>query len=1081
MRTKKITAWVLFVAMLSTLMPVAVLAAPVSTQAPYPHIMTDVFSAMTNDITSTPTEPEVEQGSGTDLLLPTPTYTDGITNGTANDTPEVSADPAQEVTDDAGATGVKGTYYKNADENIKYFKRKQLLTFVAKSQSATNNNFIDTTQPTGVSAGAVEIAYLDSAKNPVVLNDEFEVVETGSWDNAWIDVTDKNQIQIVDKTLDGFFADTTLDHSKRTAAQLFATGDMISFMIYNVVTGDFSGFLRVKVKDNNGYITVQDYPFIADGQYPLVEIKTATQKNPVGKDVAETADNTFIAEEDFISYADTEESNKNMSFRYPVLDKAGLEAALNWTDSNYLPEVLWAMNDITVTDIITSDFEVSSGIKEVKYALESISDSKTVSVSDLVGTDEIFFDAAYINGYSTVDGTDAPIVITEEGYNVLAITIVDNSGLTSTRRFYFYIDKTIPEAEYKIADLSDQVIQLFSEADKVTKYQQGIDMSASKDVKSVAELISGIDTTVNAVYQYRLLAKDDASAGDADKNIPAGYTTTAPADAKHEYGKWLSWTLSSDDAVINEEFDGLIQVRVQDRAGNWSLVDGESVLADNTDAVIEVSAYKLSDPATEILVKNATGTSAVENRQTAWVNEPAVLEVTVKDEDLVNTIRSSGLEKGIINVKAELKGDSTGEVVVLPAGSAAPLKLVSGAETKLTSDYFVGTELDKELKFLVQYDGTGMADISVSVTDYAENVFDYSSDYKYNARLRVDAVNPYITFRGMTATCDDPESGFDVTYDDSVTGEGLLKSEGTDEYKLRDMPWGPYSQVLEVVVKDDEETSVQSNVKNIKFNTDKAVDLYAFKDSDFIWKKSYDAGSDNVISLSNCEKITNTDNSDFEHMLYDYKFYIVYRGTGIAKVEFYADDEATNVRDYASKQTNPVEYDAMLRVDKIAPEFKNVELVEQSEDVDDVELFAFDGTPVENVTRKQLKLDFDVIDNIGADAEAGLLQSGVNYKGEIPKIDGKEVAIKEVKGSYLDIYSEYYDNRVDEFVDMLENGNTDEDPRIEYLLVPVVDGSKSVGKDIAAVRKYIEDEKLEENWITTCRKMTLLSYITHKN
>ncbi|MGM9551817.1 MAG: Ig-like domain repeat protein [Clostridia bacterium] len=1049
MKSKKFTAWILVMAMLVTMLPssLALATGDHTTPAPYPVIVTDVFSEMTNDISG------VDKGTDLDLT------------GTTNDAlPTVnSAVGAETVLD-----GVDGTVYHNADSEINNMRRKQILTFVAKSQD--DSNFINSSTSTGVAEHAVEIAYLDTDREPLEIDldsEEFEVIGSGDWSNAWIDLS--QDVQQTDRTLETFLTKELegINPELLTAAQLFATGDMVSFMIYNVIRSDFAGYLRIKITDNNGNTTVQDYPIVADGQYPAVSISTSTYKNPVGENVENSAvttvaENTFINEMDFVTVMEDTEENKeenetdniHKSYRWHNLDKDALQNALNWEDENYKPEDIWAMGDISIDEIKISDLLVTSGIESVKYSVANYGLKENVTPSTLEGTIELTYDPA-----TKTCSAGTPIVISNEGFNVLAITAVDNSGLKTTNRYYFYMDTTAPKAKFDLVELDKNVVSLFTDADTVTNRQQAIDMSESDDVTASVDVISGLEdatageTENNKMYQYRLLAtKAGATEGG---NVPDGYTATVLDKEGNDLSGWKIWTGETETPVIDKEFDGIVQVRVQDRAGNWSPIvsvtsDGkETIITDNTNPVIDVKEYALDTngdtigntdaeiiggTATDILITSARVTETtdgeIENEVihtitgdvAPWINDSAVLEVKITDEDLANEIRSSGLKKGQINVTAEFNAENENKKVKIWNKNGVDKKNVDDS-FNLTEDYIFGTETDKDLTFYIEYEGTGVVDITVSVKDQADvNDGDVFSTI-YTTQLRVDKINPYIIYKG-----------YDIT---DKANEDLLKANHEKvDYEVRNMPWGPNSQVLEVVVKDDDITPIQSKTKNIRFNADKELDLYEYVGGVFTKIKTYAAGNDNVVSLSDCEELAN---EKYESNV-GYKFYLVYEGTGIAKVEFFADDSATapNVRDYPSIATaaeaEPVLYDAMLRVDKINPEIKNVKLVETDIDVEDKgwSLFSFNETNVEVNTRKQMKITFEIVDE-----NTTTEQSGVNIQNE--KISGVDL---------IDVYKNYvekdkthlYDNKPTTYTTDDVNDKA-VDPNIDYILLPVEAGS----------------------------------------
>ncbi len=1079
MRTRKITAWILFMAMLVTMMPSSLVfaAGDTTTPAPYPIIVTDVFSEMTNDISG------VDKGTDLDLT------------GTTNDSmPTVNTAAGAE----ASLDGITGTVYHNKDSEINRMRRKQILTFVAKSQNGSN--FINSSTSTGVAEKAVEIAYLDADRNPLEIkldSENFEVIGSGDWSKAWIDLS--QDVQQTDRTLESFLTQELdgINPKLLTAAQLFATGDMVSFMIYNVIRSDFAGYLRIKITDNNGNTTVQDYPIVADGQYPAVSISTSTYKNLVGVNVesdpvTNVAENTFINEMDFVTVMEDTDENKTVnetdnihkSYRWHSIDKAALQKALDWEDEEYKPEKIWAMGDISIDKIEISDLLVTSGIKSVKYSVANYGLKENVIPSTLEGTIELTYDPV-----TKLCSAATPIVISGEGFNVLAITAIDNSGLKTTNRYYFYIDTTAPKAKFDLVELDKNVVSLFTVADVVTNRQQAIDMSESDDVTASVDVISGLEdatageTEKNKMYQYRLLATKEGAAEGG--NVPDGYTATVLDKKGNDLSGWKIWTGETETPVIDKEFDGIVQVRVQDRAGNWSPIvsttsDGkETIITDSTNPVIDVKEYALNSnadttgntvdeiingTATDILVTTARVTEKtdgeIENEViytttgdvAPWINDSAVLEVKITDEDLANEIRSSGLNKGQINVKAEFNTENENKKIKIWNKNGVDKKNVDDS-FNLTEDYIFGTETDKDLTFYIEYEGTGVVDITVSVKDQADvNDGDvFSSIYK--TQLRVDKINPYIMYKGYDIT-DDAE-------------KDLLKANNEKvDYEVRNMPWGPNSQVLEVVVKDDDITPVQSKTKNVKFNADKALDLYKISGDTFTKVKTYAAGNNNIVSLGDCEELAN---EKYESNV-GYKFYLVYEGTGIAKVEFFADDSAKepNVRDYPSVATaadaEPVLYDAMLRVDKINPEIKNAKLVETDADVEDKgwSLFSFNETDADVNTRKQMKITFEIVDETTTSE-----QSGVNIQNE--KISGVDL---------IDVYDKYvekdkahlYDNEATTYITDDAN-DVAVDPNIDYILLPVEAGTingtggtfteaaSASNEDIEAlVAKYLDKE-----------------------
>ncbi len=1156
MKSKKITAWLVLVAMLMSLMPTTVLGALADEY--YPIIITDVFSEMTNDIDG------VQHGTDLDLV--------GATNEILPDfknTSDVLTDTLDGVSGTVLHKADKDTNSADGEVKLAPMRRKQILTFVAESHAdnAEFRKFVDESTSTGISAGAVEIAYLDADKAPLKVDVEseegkdFVVGKATTWDEAWIDLT--TDVQRTNVNLKTFLnpdpsepqydlrdaTKTTLINTKKlTAADLFATGDKISFIIYNAVKGDFSGYIRVKIKDNAGYTTVQDYAIVADGQYPSISIKTSTYKNNVGeytmvpdalnpaKLVATTvAYNTFIAEDDFATImedtadnkAENEMDNLKKSYRWKKLDSDSLNATLKdiaegkdseYEGKKYEAEKIWAMDEIVIDKIAVSDELITSEIDTVKYTLKKFSNDEITNVvgSSTEGITDLTFEPDALAAGKVWNITSDPIVVSDEGFNVLAITATDKAGLKTTSRYYFYIDTKEPVAEFSLVELDKNVISLLTAADVVTNRQQAVDIEAfdlvgSDNVKVISGVAEAVEGEENLMYQYRLLATKTGEVakdtdGDGEKDVPEGYTEVVLDKKGNDLSGWKIWTGETETPIIDKEFDGIVQVRVQDRAGNWTPIvsvtnDGEeTIITDNTNPVIDVKEYALNSnadatgntadeiingTATDILVTTARVTEKtdgeIENEVihtitgdvAPWINDSAVMAVKITDEDLINAIRSSGLEKGQITVNAEFNKENQNKEIKIwkkdgsQPDTEDPGLIGNSVEFEIAKEHIFGdddstldyNEADKALTFYLEYEGTGAVDITVSIKDQADVNDGDDFTVIYKTQLRVDKINPYIIYKG-----------YDITDADKTD---LLKANTAKvDYEVRNMPWGPNSQVLEVVVKDDDITPVQSKTKNIKFCTNKAIDLYKVDGATFTKVKTYAAGNDNIVSLSDCEELAN---EKYESNV-GYKFYLVYEGTGIAKVEFYAEDSATepNVRNYPSVATaadaEPVLYDAMLRVDKINPEIKNAKLVQTDADVEDkgwfFNLFTFNKTDVDVNTRKQMKITFEVVDETTTTE-----QSGVNIQNE--KISGVDL---------IDVYDKYvekdkthlYDNEATAY--MTDDANdVAVDPNIDYILLPVEAGeingtggtfteaASASNKDIEAlVAEYLDKEYNED-------------------
>lgn len=949
---------------------------------------------------------------------------------------------------------------------------------------------------------ALEFAYLDANKNPLKLeywkkSDPVGFKFSAATSEEWINIMDAD-LQHTIYNLEEFWTlddDPAIDRSKITISRIATTDHMITAHIFNAISDQFRGYIRVKATDTTGDTLIKDYPIIADGQYPGTKINSTTNRHNNGEynDPANLpeVENTFIASKDFEkieSYKDYFDTDGNrtspyISLRHPEVKKDELKNALQNAD-----ETVWTMNDITINSIEISDEEITSGINSVEYYIDNIQNKGDIAVETRKTDGALISGASNTHSikditsdltYNATAGTwtyNTPIVVSAEGMSVLTVVAKDNAGLVKTDRYYFFIDKVQPEAKFKFVELDKNSLSLFSAASIVTNRQQALDMNASADVSVVpVTLISELrakDSDGNPVvvpddakYQYRLLAtKTGASEGIVEYGlVPDDYTSVVVDKNGNDLSGWKIWAGDTETPAIEKEFDGIVQVRVQDRAGNWSNIvslttDGkETIITDNTNPVIEVKEYALNSnadatgntadeikvgTATDILDTSARNTvkedGTIENEKihtitgdvAPWINDTAVLAVNITDADLANAIRSAGLDAGVINVKAEFHKDNENKEIKIWNKNGVDYQAVNDS-FDLTADYIFGADTDKDSTFYIEYEGTGVVDITISVKDQADkNDGDVFSTI-YKVQLRVDKINPYITYKG-----------YDIT--DDVKADLLKPNTANTDYELRDMPWGPNSQVLEVVVKDDDITPVQSKTKNIKFNTDKPLDLYKVVDDEFKKVKSYAVGTDNIIALSDCEELANT---DYESNV-GYKFYLVYDGTGIAKIEFYADDSAIepNVRDYPSLQATPVEYDAMLRVDKINPEIKNANLVQTDDDVNDgFMLFTVNQTSNNVNTRKQMKIAFEI-----SDETTTTEQSGVNIQNE--KIAG--VDLIDVKDKYVDKDKTHlYNNKPTAYATDDTNDETI-DPNIDYILLPVevgeVDGLGGVFTDPAS-------------------------------
>lgn len=1034
MNKKKLTAWILFVAMLVTMIPSSLVLAATS----------EPGTAETCPIvTATMYVQDSSKVAGDDLLL---SGANSYISAGDNEYDTVAkADEDEE----------RAWHQADIKASTTPTSRRQALSISAESKNGGNfgvNHIIE--------KGYITYTFLDLAKNPLVQDADglFTASPDGSYE--WQDYADLPESR---DTIGTFNESTEYLQTTRAINQQLAANNRATVVIWNIVKTDFEGYLRLKVQDDNGYATYQDILIIADGKYPTVEVSSETEKTFVGSDVATAGvDTTLIQGRVYREYLNeknevvTEEIDSPWNNANGRTDNA---AMLETMEGYLLEEKYWANSDIQVS-VVAQDEYISSELKSLSWELYNTEDA--VSLNDEHNTEEklsvanatlvasdVIAAPDYENGVkNTANATIATdITIENEGQNTLVITAEDKAGLSVTYYYYFFIDKTAPDAEFEIVELEGNV-SLLTGADIVTNRQQALDIAA-EDSDAVVSVISGVKDAVagdingktNLMYQYRLLTRD-YNVADADVNmseldaalLPKGYTKVTD---------WTVWAGDSETPVIDSEFDGVIQVRVQDRAGNWStpitkdVNSNETIIADNTNPVISVKEYALNtngddygNSAAEILAGTATDILKHSGKTTAtetgrenevihttegdvaeWINDTAVLAVNITDKDILDTLRSSGLEDGMIEVAVEfVNGSQTEEVKIWKSNGTLDAVVTADKAFTLKSEHLFGLDKDEDVTFYLVYEGTGAVDVTVSVKDQADvnDGDDFSAIYK--TQLKVDKIAPYITFKGYDST-------------DKGKKDLLLPNTGA-EYELRDMPWGPNNQVLEVTVKDDAETDVQSKVDTICFNSDKPLDLYKEVDGELVRVTTYKAGNGNTIDLE--KDCTILENEGYESNV-GRQFYLVYEGTGIAKVEFYAEDAATksNVRDYPTA-SDANAYDAMLRVDRKGPKFDAVELKETAVDVQDVTLFGLTNAESENVTRKQMVIEFDILDNLTTEE-----QSGVTLRHEKPVI---------VKKSYNSLAKDnLYNNAAVTYStdDNLEQqASADNDPLVDYILIP---------------------------------------------
>ena len=1075
MRRNKITSWILLVAMLFTVMPTSVVfAAPTWAEADCPELKITFF---TQDSSRT---------EGDDLVK------------NAEDAFELGAGGKY---DPVAGFGEDDYSWKLADTKAVTTPatRRQGVTVFA---SAKNGGSFGTKHV--LNDGAVQYTYLNLNKQPLVENADGTMSTADPADEiVWYDY---NALDASSESLLEFNQSEHRLEKVRATNQQVAEDAITTVNVWNIIRSDFNGYIRIKVTDSNGYSTYQDSLFIADGKYPTISVVSSTERTAVGE-VGKVTKDTKIAGRIYRNATDgiREEIEVVGNNWFGIADADMLKDITETYATNI---EYWTNEDITLS-IVAKDADISAELESLEWKVYNIKtnialaeDASTPIVKGKIVLDDYVLgvnddakkviDASdYLPGNSKgyvpqISNADLIIPKSAEGQNILVVTAKDRAGLTITNYYYFFIDSNAPVAEFTLSKTDKNVVQLFSDADIVTNRELALDMGNSYDTTTTAALISNLKEIdkngANVMYQYRLLNTNPASVGDATDNIPAGYSKTAPANTNLTYGEWLVWTGSADleaalTPIIDEEFDGLVQVRVQDKAGNWSDVVSvtengeETIITDNTNAEIETKIYANDgDAATVAEIEAGTAANILDgtDRDTVteagdneneeiltitgdkmpWINDSAVLEVVVKDEDLVNAIRSSGLSKGEIVVDAVYHDKNETKKAKIWKNDGTFDEFEDTITIDADNLYPVSGDNDKNLKFFVEFDGTGVADITVSIKDQADVNDNDDFTVIYKLQLKVDKINPYFEFKG-----------YDMT--DAAQAD-LLKPNTTTsivDYELRDMPWGPNSQVLEVNVKDDDITPVQSKVNNVKFNSNKDVTLYAFDETagEFVEIKDYTAGADLVIDLADCKELANADYEENP----GYKFYLVYDGTGVAKIEFYADDVAGNVRDYPSAQATPVEYDAKLRVDKINPEIKNLKLVQQATDVNDgFMLFTVNQTQVDVNTRKQMTLSFEIDDAIDTAEQAG------------PNIQNEEFADIDL----MDVYEKYVESDKthlydDEAVTYATDDSNDEaiDPNIDYILIPVEIGAVNglggemvlpAADDNAAIEAWVND------WIT---------------
>ncbi len=803
MKKTKITAWILFATMIMTLFPSSfVFADEISDmQAKCPELAITFIT----------------QDSGTvegDDLGDAGTYipTDGENlNGEFDETVRLGDEP-------------NSVFVADKAMNTNPATRRQLVTITATSMGgqfglnhALNND-------------AVQFTFLDLDKKP--LKENTDGTMASATDYEWIDY---NSLTGVDKDINEF--NTSTEKYKRVSAtkQQAANDHKVAVTIWNILKTEFNGYIRIKVTDDNGYSTYQDILVIADGLYPEIEVKSSTTKYKIGEENTHEVD-TKIEGRVF--------RNGNDGLKSEVKAKVNpwyIEASDTLiTDEDMRTEITdmlkrydyWASNDITV-DITATDKDMSSELESLEWKVYNVK-NPLVALAEENTLNPTYQDKIiapdYVNGVYNSDNmkiheqiviptTDENGNRINEGENILVVTATDKAGLTTTRYYYFFVDYTNPKGSVSLVEddtenLLDKVVSLFSnsapvpgDAGTVDRTKRGIDMSSSKDVEQLyiySGLIDG-DTEIPTyakyvAYQYRLIDID----GDPDLDADWGFTQengiyVAPAGATLNYGEWQTWDGDPDTMVIKEEFDGLVQVRVQDRAGNWSVLSADDIMeaqginpeaykgmiGDVTNPLVSAIAYTADDETKTNILDDAN--------VAAWTNEDTILEVRATDYDLTNGIRSSGLDEGEIWVKvistvpnfecmdvecgdlthtlgAPCSGASATQhshehsafsdtVEVLgQADGVAPMEIATGEAKQITSDYIFADEngvnnTDKESLFQIRYKGTGTIAVEVYIVDKAGNV----KPYTRVGELRVDRINPVITEVKLTETTDDVE------------------------------------------------------------------------------------------------------------------------------------------------------------------------------------------------------------------------------------------------------------------------------------------------------------------------------------
>lgn len=542
------------------------------------------------------------------------------------------------------------------------------------------------------------------------------------------------------------------------------------------LNAEFDGYVVVKAVDRGGNYAIKFLKIITDGKKATSSITYITTKTALGIETTGTGIYEILRDEEEMPTDSEPEISQN-----------------------------WAMNDISVFVTVT-DPAITSEVTNGKYGETQVSYILTNELGTSTGG--ILTKAAVENTtpmtYINESTSDGSIQITEEGRNKLEIIMVDPVGNESTDTYYFWIDKKKPVAEITIEKLEDKVSQfsLFNIfGDTETASQVAIDLEDSYDTitsgitesnlhdytESGNECITGAGVEESVMtYQYRIVSKSDIVDGIVTTPVP-----------------WKNW-ISSSSAIVDVEFDGIVEVRVQDKAGNWSEIASTSIMTDSTapEVTITGTAVTITDVTTpaieDRIFNNETGTL---KKTEKWSNQSALWTVKVTDLNKDNeNFFATGLQNICFKI-VEDNGDSTSpssiqrlepsifladkdgnkvtnaafttgiaftngkeNIIDMSSEDAIDLyftedsvKTTTGEAVDDLGDDIIKTKYN-EAEFYLLYEGTGTIQLDVIATDEVGNKIDYATEgdaASNRAKLKVDRVNPLLSEVELEATDDD--------------------------------------------------------------------------------------------------------------------------------------------------------------------------------------------------------------------------------------------------------------------------------------------------------------------------------------